>query len=617
MADSWVGFVCQYKKSGWLSRYDFRFAVIKNGHLYIYTDESQFKKQRNALESIPLRRATMLQEEEPRHPFVILIKDREELHRLSLETSEDLDQCMAAIKLTQRVIFDIKHPFGNKQNKRQSVVNYSSSANTDMLFKYIFLISLMSLFFFFFFLNEKSKKWEIAPEELLSWEGPIIYFKLFCDDNLRYLDKACEEVLKGLNIPAQKRQEMLATLSTQQRMEIVMDQMDSLHHIAPSSIQTANTSVSTASNNKNTGNDRNVSYWIKQLRVTEDVTAEVLVDVSDRLIEEGVEWLQEFIHEQGLTLLIQSMPRMKGKTEYEIEFLRCLRAIMDKRNVNTNDKIGLKFIVRHEYALQAIIDLLDNEDLGVRLLIIKLVSAVCWHDEMGFDKVIECLNQYAKDKHLTSIWEPFVHPLLPMATMLQLHKNISLSNEITLDDSDSNDDDDDDDDDDDNNDDDDNDNEFTSTEQKQDKEETTLTAMMKHKNCNSNTVTDEDEKSVQEQNGRPIPSFEFQLYTIGLLNAILNSFPLEDRVTYRKQLGALGIDNVLQAIEAKIEGINVGYSSSGMDADPLIAKMEEQLELYRSVESIDIRASTLGNLDMTSPQDLFGWLDSHAISDGY
>ena len=115
----------------------------------------------------------------------------------------------------------------------------------------------------------------------------------------------------------------------------------------------------------------------------------------------------------------------------------------------------------------------------------------------------------------------------------------------------------------------------------------------------------------------PLPSFEFQLYTIGLINAILNSFSLEDRVEYRRELESTGFLNVLQRLEDKIEGINTGYFTDGLEVDPLIAKMEEHLELYHSVEARDMREATLGHLDITNPMDLFEWLIERSVEDGF
>ena len=118
--------------------------------------------------------------------------------------------------------------------------------------------------------------------------------------------------------------------------------------------------------------NRDVTYWIRLLRIPENVQLEQLTDVSERLYEEDVHWLTGFVNEQGLTLLIQIIPYTLTMNDdvgmqyaLQTELLRCLKAIMDKQA--GLKKLGLEFIVQDPNAIQGITDLFDNQSLQVKL----------------------------------------------------------------------------------------------------------------------------------------------------------------------------------------------------------------------------------------------------------
>eukprot|EP00487_Bulimina_marginata_P006908 TRINITY_DN27091_c0_g1_i1.p1 TRINITY_DN27091_c0_g1~~TRINITY_DN27091_c0_g1_i1.p1 ORF type:complete len:156 (-),score=13.79 TRINITY_DN27091_c0_g1_i1:305-772(-) len=127
------------------------------------------------------------------------------------------------------------------------------------------------------------------------------------------------------------------------------------------------------------------------------------------------------------------------------------------------EKIGLKYIVNDNTAIQGIIDLFDSQDPQVSIFIIKLLSVICWHSPEGFEKVIDGLELYRESTDNESMWIPIVTDLKPMLAEISNHQNR-----------------------------------------------------------------------------------EYVLFTMSLINAILNSFTnLEDRVSYRKNLEQLGFDKVV------------------------------------------------------------------------
>ena len=212
------------------------------------------------------------------------------------------------------------------------------------------------------------------------------------------------------------------------------------------------------------------------------------------------------------------------------------------------------YIFIDKIAIQGICDMFDNEDRNIRLLVTKLLSALCWHSSIGFEKVVESMEEYRKNnksgKPYKSIWEPILISLRPM---IGEYSNDNIDNES--------------------------------------------------KSNNNGNIN----------KGRV--SFEFCLYSIGLINAILNSFQdLKTRVKYRNELDTLGFNNIV----SYLEDILLTFNEDDIANDPLMSKMEEHLELYQTVKIKDTREITLnGELNITSPKDLFSILDKQCINHGY
>ena len=127
-------------------------------------------------------------------------------------------------------------------------------------------------------------------------------------------------------------------------------------------------------------------------------------------------------------------------------------------------------------------------------------------------------------------------------------------------------------------------------------------------------------------NGRNQFAFEYVLFAMGLINAILNSFTsLEDRVAYRKDLEQLGFDKIVSYLsdliismeEALMDQYDEDEDDDDIIDDPWIDKMDEHLEMYQAVKLKDMRDSSLDGIDVSNPADLFEFLDQHCVEDGF
>eukprot|EP01083_Nonionella_stella_P035689 97347_1 len=348
-------------------------------------------------------------------------------------------------------------------------------------------------------------------------------------------------VLTDLGLPFFKVEELVRSQSFVSKMEIVTQNQYEMDL------------KSNGSYNKST----DITHWIKLLRRPGTVTITHITDIATLLYQESTEWSIRFINEQGLSLLSRLIPIQINTNDikFQIELLQCFKAICDKMHPQDNDKIGLQYIVSDVTAIQGIIDLFGCSDPQVSILIIKLLSVICWHSPQGFEKVMDALELYAQNTnnhmHNQSIWIPIMVHLKPMIAQLK-HEG----NEL---------------------------NEFAA---------------------------------------------EYVLFTIGLINAILNSFCLlEDRVLYRKDLEQLGFDKIIAYLSDFILAMEEQQMQQEEDpndhafnqkfSEEWIDKMDEHIDLYQAVQLKDLRDSSLDGIDVSHPTDLFHFLDQHCVEDGY
>ena len=149
-------------------------------------------------------------------------------------------------------------------------------------------------------------------------------------------------VLTNLGLPSKKIQELIKTQSFVEKMQIVTQNQ------------------STLDDNDTAPSRQDIMHWIKLLRRPHDVTVSHITDIASLLYEEPLQWMVNFVTEQGLQLLVNLIPSNIDDTKYQIELLQCFKVICDK--TNGHEKTGLMYIVRDSTAIQGIIDLFDSQD---------------------------------------------------------------------------------------------------------------------------------------------------------------------------------------------------------------------------------------------------------------
>ena len=400
-SDRSIGFVCEYqKKSVWFSTYNLRYAVITNDTLRIFKNERDFQsfvkeeesnsKNRkanssyNPKESIYLRRIHLSQiKNEARHPHLLMIKDRGNIHLLSFTKKEEMSQCIMAINSAQRSSIVRSNSISNhglgigissddtnivmlksssndtlSNDRLSNLPNYDSSVMNENELNQYYNELLMSFNISQIKRKEMIKektadyKWKFVISNLLKQQGlqPELWTPTTPDDIYTVISNYSPAVAPGGvgNISGNTNQGGIGTRQnrTQTQGLVVSPRIIERHNI-----------------------NRDVSFWVRVLRVPENIQLEQLTDVSERLYEENVDWLTGFVNEQGLTLLVQFIPYTMNISDLGMQFalqtelLRCLKAIMDKQAGNM--KLGLQYIVQDHNAIQGITDLFDNQSLQV------------------------------------------------------------------------------------------------------------------------------------------------------------------------------------------------------------------------------------------------------------
>merc|ERR1712154_687377 len=123
--------------------------------------------------------------------------------------------------------------------------------------------------------------------------------------------------------------------------------------------------------------------------------------------------------------------------------------------------------------------------------------------------------------------------------------------------------------------------------------------LVDHHSGNSNDSANE--------NGRNQLAYEYVLFTMGLINALLNSFvSLEDRVACRNELEQLGFDKIVDYLSELLltmeEAMEEEYQHyEGMRDDPWIERMSEFLELYQDIKVKDMEETSLDGINVSNP----------------